>query len=162
MAEFTWTAKKEAAALELALDNLSIEAIAKKVNLTDRAIYKWKKRPEFQARVEEHLKAIRQEMATVGILSKTVRARRLQKRFDQCNKAIEMQLAASNGMSVNAALVKEERELAKQAAQEAGQWTEKTDVTSGGAPLARAEVLIQLPDNGRDPQDVDSSGGTPA
>ena len=49
---------------------------------------------------------------------------------------------------VDTGLLRELRELEKQAAQELGQWTEKKDITSDGKALTNATVIV-LPDNGR-------------
>lgn len=50
--------------------------------------------------------------------------------------------------AVDTGLLRELRELEKQAAQELGQWTEKKDITSDGKALTNATVIV-LPDNGR-------------
>lgn len=152
---FTWDQHKEEAAVLLALGELTIAEIADKVDVTDRTIYVWKTEHEFMARVTDCKAEIRERVFSEGIADKALRIRRLDKRWKAIDRLIEARafdlamhvaggdtgLLAHEQKSIGAgdlatvvdvykadtALLKEEREIAKQAAIELGQWTEKVE-----------------------------------
>lgn len=170
---FEWDGQKEKAAVLLGLGELTIAEIAKDLDVAERTVYRWQTDSEFQARVDENREAIRKEVLRVGITNQVNRLKRLDKRWRQIDQLItergrEMDgdvagggtgLLAHDKKSIGSgdsayevdvyradvALLKEERELAKQAAIEIGQWQEKTDVTSGGQPF-KALIGINVDD----------------
>lgn len=153
---FQWTSGKEEAALLVAFDELSDEAISAKVGISRRTLNDWKNAEPFQKRVESHLAAYRAKVRKRGIAIVENRIAHLQRRHDLMNQVIadrsqspEMAdvpggktgLMVHNVKSVgagenaervdlyevDAALLKELREHERQAAQELGQWTEKRE-----------------------------------
>lgn len=164
MTPFRWTQMKEQAALWLAEDTRSNEVIAREVGVTRQALDKWLTRPEFRARIQEHVTAFREAIRAKGIAERVNRVAALNDRWQRMQQVIEARAAAMGSevpggetgllvkqlkmigkgdaaqvveeYAVDVALLKELREHERQAAQELGQWTEKTDLTSGGEPLA--------------------------
>lgn len=161
---FKWTAEREEAALLLAHDELTDEAIATKCNIDRSTLWTWKNLPEFSARIDENLEIIRRRIRSRGISICENRIKALQDRWERMKKVIdarsedlEMQTipGGSTGLlvhnvksigaglaaervdlyEVDTALLKELREHERQAAQELGQWMERKDVTSGGLPV---------------------------
>ena len=63
---FTWSPKSEQAA-ELLAGGLSITKTAKRVEVDEKTIDRWKRQPEFRTRLEERLAAIRTEIRTGGL-----------------------------------------------------------------------------------------------
>ena len=64
---FKWNQRSERAAVLLAEDLQTDEQIAAEVGVTRRALAKWKNRPEFAARVQDHLSAFRAQVRAEGI-----------------------------------------------------------------------------------------------
>ena len=133
--QFAWDAQKEEAAALIATGTMSDQAIADQLRVNKNTIYAWKQIPEFKARVAEIVEDVRAHVLRHGIADVVVRVSRLNKRYDQVGKLIDM----CEGSDV--ALIKEERELAKQAAQEVGQWIEKRDVTTKGEQINGIDEL---------------------
>jgi IS30 family transposase len=52
-----WSTNKETAALLLAEDSLSMPQIAQQLGTSESTIDRWKKVPEFQARIKENIAA---------------------------------------------------------------------------------------------------------
>ena len=70
-APFMWTPKRMRVARSLAETGLPVATIAQRTGVSERAIYEWKKHPEFQARVdrmlEEYTKEAQQKsIAAIG------------------------------------------------------------------------------------------------
>lgn len=167
---FKWDARKEEAAILLARGELTNEEIADKLDMGIATLFRWKNYQEFKERIDEFTAqfreaALKQEIGDLG-----KRLKRYNKRWQQIDQLIKERSIDEKNQRVaggttgllardikgevevwkfDAALVKEERELAKQAAIELGQWTEKADLTSDGKPFAPA--IFKLPDNGRNP-----------
>lgn len=153
---FKWDATKENAAVLLAVGELTIEQIAQQCDVVEATIYNWKTSNEFQARVEENREELRKRVFTEGIADVANRLRRLNKRWNQIDQIFReradepldrLQPGTSTGLLRKVVqtkttksgdvfqteyfvpesdLLREERELSKQAAQELGQWEEKT------------------------------------
>ncbi len=64
---YLWTAKRQQAARLIAESFRSIQEIAKIVKVSDRAIYEWRKHPEFAARVEELTKEFAETVRKKGV-----------------------------------------------------------------------------------------------
>lgn len=62
-----WTKRKEQATLLVAQDELADEEIAARVGVTRCTLARWKRDPEFMARVQEILTAIREAIVARGI-----------------------------------------------------------------------------------------------
>lgn len=67
------TIKQERAALLVAEDELSDEAIAAEVGITRETLHQWKKRELFAARVAEHVEAFKNRALTEGFADKRAR-----------------------------------------------------------------------------------------
>jgi hypothetical protein len=159
---FEWSEAKEKAALLLAIDELTDDEIASEIGFSRQSVAVWKKKEQFQARVDGHKKEIRANIRSRGIAITENRVKNLQRRHDAMNRILAERgeamaevpggatgMLCHNVKSVgqgenaqlvdlyefDAALVKELRETERQAAQELGQWTDKRDITSAGKPL---------------------------
>jgi len=164
---FTWTAQKRKAVVLLAEDELTDEEIAASIGVHRRTMATWKRHPSFCAAVDEmavELGSLAQRKA-IGHRARRIQAledrwRRMQKVIEQ--RATDPDMAKVPGgdtglmvkqiksiklgktskvveeYEVDTALLKELREHEKQAAQELGQWTEKSEVAGpdGKAPIS--------------------------
>ncbi|SRR5579885_2187212 len=176
MKPFTWTKRKERAALLVAEDELTDVAIAGAVKISVAGLKKWKARPEFAARVAEIVSATRAAVQARGIAEKQNRLAALNDRWGRLQQIIrerggdpamatvpggqtgllvrELKAMGTGAdmtlveeFHLDAALLKEAREHEKQAAIELGQWTERKDVTSGGQAIA---FTIEIDSRARD------------
>lgn len=175
---FKWDSKKENAARLIAVGELTNEEVAESVGIGVATLYRWKDYQEFQERVTETTAALREAALKQEIGDLAKRMRRYNKRWQQIDELITARGTDPKNQTVSggktglmardmkgetevwkfdAALLKEERELAKQSAIELGQWQEKTDLTSGGKPIE--PVVFYIPDNGRNSDPT--AGGTP-
>lgn len=172
------TGQQLQAAAFVAVGELTEREIAEKVGVTDRTLRNWKGNPIFAAEVEAFKAEAARKALEVGIANRQVRLKRLNARWDQIDRIFRQRASDPNHIGVpghdtgllaheqrsigggelatvvdiykaDTPLLKEERELAKQAAIELGQWQEKQDVTSGGETL-KSGVVVYIPSNGRD------------
>lgn len=154
MGDFKWDQQKEEAAAHCAVGELTNQEISDLLDIGIATLNRWKAFPEFKERIAEHVVAVREATMTQEIGDIVKRIRRLNKRWQQIDQLIAARSTASEMMNVaggqtgllaheqksigsgelatvvdvyrfDAALIKEERELAKQAAQECGQWTDR-------------------------------------
>jgi hypothetical protein len=123
MSEFEWDNTKEQAAQLFADGELTDCEIAEKLSISRMTLYRWRQVKEFADRVEEHLETFRQEVRRLGLASRERRVRAVNTRWNKVSKIVEAQ-----GDGPDPALLKELRELEKQAAQELGQWSEKHEI----------------------------------
>jgi hypothetical protein len=137
---FRWSAKATEAAVAVALDEQTDEAIAAAAGVSRRTLANWKLRPEFVARVEEHRAEFREVVRRRGIARLDRRVAALNERWINLQEVIERRAAdpamqavpgGSTGLLrpgpmgtffVDVALLKALRDHEKQAAQELGQW----------------------------------------
>lgn len=160
---FTWTKGRADAAVLVAEDELSDIAIAKKIGIGERTLYNWKEHPDFQARVQEHVATLEASVLKFAVAKKRYRMsvyddeeRRIRDlvtaRADEHQdvpgggtgllvRQIK-QIGAGRDATVieeytaDTALLSERRRNLQQAAQEAGQWAEKREVTGkNGGPI---------------------------
>lgn len=169
--EFRWTQQKTEAAQLLAEDELSDKEICEKIELPERTLNNWKKVSEFQARIAETVEAIRTAILNRGIADKAKRIGAYDRRWRKMHSVIEARgkdlasdvAGGESGLlvrtvkqigggenaqiieeyAVDTGLLRELRELEKQAAIEVGQWTEKKDITSKGEQV-KAYVGIDV------------------
>lgn len=66
-ASFRWDKRREEAAFDVAVDELTDDAIAAKAGVSRQALVAWKAHPDFAARVESHLAEIRARVRRHGI-----------------------------------------------------------------------------------------------
>lgn len=182
--DFCWTEASEKAAELLALGELSDTAIAEEVGVNRCTLWRWRRNAEFSKRVESHLEEIRAEIRRHGIGVVERRVAALDDRWHRLRRVMEERGASKDmqdvpggptgllvrkyrsvGSGENADLVEEFfvdtgllselREHERQAAQELGQWLNKTDVTTKGDAVGGP--IFHLYSNGRGP----TSGETP-
>jgi hypothetical protein len=158
--KFRWSALRSKAAVLVAEDRLTDEEIAAEVNVTRRQLDRWKDHPEFAARVDAHIKAMDAEISRKGIARQMRRVEAQDDRWRRMRAVVEArsadpELAAAPGgdtgllvrqqkalgggdnfqivdeFAVDTGLLREMRELEKQAAQELGQWTDRHEYSGG-------------------------------
>ena len=146
MAEFEWDVNRETAASLLAIGELTNDEIAERLDIGIATLYRWKNYQEFKDHVLKLRAALREEVLYNEIADIVHRVRRYNKRWKQIDRLIDARAkqhsnipGGDTGLLVrdikgraehdvyffDAALIREERELAKQTAQDLGQWTEK-------------------------------------
>lgn len=156
---FKWNPQREEAALLLAKDELTDLQIAERLEIGQRTLVTWKLRPEFRQRIDDIQTEIRDRIRRHGIAVVENRVAALGDRLRRMQQVI-VERGASPEMEnvpggrtgllvrdfkgtgedkesvyyVDTALLREMREHEKQAAQELGQWTEKSE-TNGGLTL---------------------------
>ena len=74
---FRWSKNSTQAAIDLAEDELSDEAIAAKAGVTRRTLANWKLHPEFQQRISDELTALQNAMRREPIAKRRYRLRKL-------------------------------------------------------------------------------------
>jgi hypothetical protein len=182
---FDWTPKSEEAAQLLAEGDLSTTEIGERLDLGRSTLWRWRQYPEFAAKVEEIRETIRTEIRRHGIAVIEQRVAALHNRWKRLERVIRergndpgMQdvPGGATGLlvrrvkmigtgpgareveefAVDTGLLSELRAHEQQAAQELGQWTSKTDVTSGGEPV---KTVLHFEYNGFGPDPRDSSTG---
>lgn len=178
---FVWTKARERAASLLAADRLSDEEIAADLRISRTNLAQWKRRPEFQARVQEHVAAYRRLLIARGVANRQYRIDALNDLVDRLRdviaaRAADPRMADVPGgptglltrtlksigfgdnnqtvveVAVDTGTLKELREYLKQGAQEVGQWTEHHDLTTGGKAV-RFTLRIDRGADGDDAED---------
>lgn len=154
------------AALLVAEDRQSDQAIADAVGVTERTLENWKRRPDFAAAVEAHKARWAAELEQEGIANRQNRINALDERWHLMQRVIAERAAdpsmrapgSATGLlvrtykpgkvkmveeyKVDAGLLAELRAHELQAARELGQLVDKRDVTSGGKPLDLASLVL--------------------
>jgi hypothetical protein len=167
MPPFRWSNRSELAAQLVAADELTNDEIAERCGVSRPALQKWKARPEFRARVDEHLEVFRQAALRHGVAVLERRVAALDERWRHLLRIIDERAASplmqgvpggTTGLLAHTArglgsgdsfrvideftldrgLLRELREHEKQAARELGQWTERRQV---GGDEARPVIL---------------------
>lgn len=177
--EFEWTEQRVEAAALVAQDALTDEEIASNLGIDRRTLTRWKGEAEFRQRVGEIVKETHERIVARGIAEKQNRIDALNRRWKLMDDVIRQRAenltdvagggntgllvrqvkGAGSGeafrlieeYAVDTGLLKELREHEKQAAQELGQWTEKSDLTSNGKALIPPRIeLIRSREQVRD------------
>lgn len=172
--DFPWTEKTELAAELIAAGNLTLEEIASRVGVNRRTLWEWKKNEAFAGRIEARLEELRAEVRRIGLATIERRVQAQNDRWFKMRQVIEARAedpamqdvpGGTTGLlvrtvkgigsgddfrvveefAVDTGLLRELREIEKQAGQELGQWTEKRDVTGAVAVAAELGVLPSLP-----------------
>lgn len=154
--KFAWNARRLRAAEMLAEDEITDIAIAESVGISDRQLRVWKQHPEFQAKIEEFSLALERAVLRFGIAKRRKRVERQNadwQRLDQVRRerAADESLrhipGASTGLivrrykaigsgrdqtiveeyEIDSGLLNLQLALEKHAAQELGQWSEKSE-----------------------------------
>lgn len=165
---FTWSAARTKAAILLAEDRLSDEEIAAQVGVSRRGMAKWKCVPEFQARIQQHRDELDRAVSRYSIAKPRERIRVLDRQQTKLLDLQEARAAdyagrvpgGETGMMIPQVKIggggpdgpmvvtewvrddisPEIRALQKQAAQELGQWSEKSTITHAGG--IRREIVV--------------------
>lgn len=156
MQTFSWTPKRDKAAVLVADDTKTDVLIASEIGVNEATLWRWKCHPDFRAKVESLRQEFREKVKAEGIANRQNRIDALNDRWKRMHQVIEERAADPTHASmpgyktgllvyqvkgvgkgedfqlidlfaVDTGLLKELREHEKQAAQELGQWTEKTD-----------------------------------
>jgi len=167
---FAWDETKEQAAVLVAVGELTGQEICKECGIVESTLYLWKNSEEFQSRVQENRDEIRKRVFSEGVADLANRVRRYNRRWNQINRIFEQRAADTTHAGVpgwdtgllcheqkslgsgeiatvidvykaDVGTIKEERELAKQAAQELGQWEEKTRTSFDLSSLSDEDLL---------------------
>lgn len=150
---FLWTHPREEAAFLVAEDRLMDYQIAEKVGICLKTLTRWKARPEFRLRVDEHVAEFKRLVRSRGLAILERRVAQMDDRWKRMQQVIQERAESSEhsqfaggatGLlaiqhksiaeeivkeaAVDTGLLKEMRELEKQASQELGQWAENTVV----------------------------------
>lgn len=168
---FNWTKQRETAAVLLAEDELTDTEIAAKVGISARQLWAWKKIPEFRARMDELVRDMGDVAMRYAITRRTRRIKGYDERRDKILKVIAERAeehaeihGGDTGLlvkstksvgsgpaaeiideyAVDVAVLKELRELEKQAAIEAGQWTEKREHSAPDIESLLAAEMARL------------------
>jgi hypothetical protein len=160
-----WTKKREQAALDVAQDLRTDDEIAAAAGVSRQSLENWKARPDFGARVQEHITSFAEAIKVRGIAERQNRVDALNARWDLMQQVITERGADASlegvpggktGLlvrqvksigfgennqtveeyAVDTGLLRELRAHEQQAAEELGQWIKKADVTSGGKKMA--------------------------
>jgi hypothetical protein len=153
---FAWNKAREEAAILLADNDLSDEAIAQRVGVSRRTLTTWKQHPDFAARVGDHVGQIQVAMLRLAIAKKHKRLEVLDTMHTKLLNVIEERSVeyedeapgTRTGLvtktykmigtgrdatmvtewGVDTPTLRELRALEEQAAKELGQWVEKSQV----------------------------------
>ena len=174
---FTWTVAREKAAALLADGELTDREIADKVGVDRPTLWRWRQHSDFAARVRAITERAAEELERHAIARKARRMRAYDERWRELQRVIAERAADPTMQDVpggrtglllktvrvvgsgeaarqveeyrlDAALLKELRELEKQAAVEAGQWSTKPEVrgvVASVSVLPDLDELLQLP-----------------
>lgn len=170
MTPFPWSQKREQAARSVAQGEGTSAEIATRLGIALETLERWQQHPEFQARVRCHLEAA----LTQGIAERLNRVQALDDRWLRMRRIIAERAASAEMQSVpggtsgllirtvkgvgggenfqvvdeyavDTGLLRELREVEKQAAQEMGQWTEKHEHTAAESePISLDATLDEL------------------
>jgi hypothetical protein len=155
--EWKWTPMKEAAAERIAQSksDTPLTDVARALRMSHKNLYKWMRNPEFRKKVAELKREIAEAVKRAGIRLKENRVEFLNDDFNRTQQVIDARAEAhahvpggASGLLVrrvrhfgeeyvvDAALMRERREISKHAAIELGEWVEKQQIdTSENKPL---------------------------
>lgn len=157
MPEFQWDENRRLAAQLIAEGELADKEIAARVGVSRQSLWKWRQEPEFTAGVEAEIDRINTSLRKRAISHIERRVASLNERWLRLWKVVEERAGApemalapggTTGLlchtqkslgsgetativdeyEVDAGLLKELREIEKQAAQELGQWVERHNI----------------------------------
>lgn len=161
---FTWTKARLQAAEAVAEDRVSDDDIATQCGISRQTLATWKRHPDFQAKVAEHIARLDAAILQVAIARKAKRVQAQQARWEKMHRVIAERAEApeyaqapggQTGLlvrtfkqigqgpsayeveefAVDTGLLKELREHEKLAAEELGQRVDKKDLTTNGKDL---------------------------
>lgn len=89
MSEFRWNGRRERAAALVAEDVQSDPEIARQLGISDRQLLRWKRAPEFAARVAEIVEATRAAVLAEGVANKRNRIEAINDRWRRLQQVID-------------------------------------------------------------------------
>jgi len=172
---FVWTKQRTRAAELVADGDLADEAIATALGCARSTLAVWRTHPEFVERVAESVAAYRAAVLARGIARQERRIAAADDRHRRMQRVIEARAGdptmadvpgGTEGLlvrqyrtvgrgddaevveqyAIDTGLLREMRAHEEQVAKELGQWIEKSDLTSGGQPLRREYVGVEVGD----------------
>jgi hypothetical protein len=172
---FRWTKQTERAAQLVAEDKQTDTEIAAEVGVVQRTLERWKQHPTFQQKVAEIVEAYRQSVLTQGIADRVKRVSALNDRWNRMQQVVEERAVdeqmqhvpgGKTGLMVHQVkavgrgedfqlidlyivddgLLSEMRATEKQAAQELGQWEEKSSVRTEGSVAVKVLKGVSMDD----------------
>lgn len=168
---FKWTKQRLRAAQLLAEDSLTGEEIAQELGVNRATLHRWSVRPEFAARIAEINEATAAALIKKGVRVKANRLEKLNTAVEKIEALIAARASdmktvpggetgllvrrkkiigsGENAQSIDEyqadmAVIKEYRELLKQAAIELGEWTERQSI-EGNIQGAIEASIIRIP-----------------
>lgn len=166
---FEWTTQRQEAVMLINEDRLTDEQIAEKVGVVRTTIARWKRHPEFQARLAQSEEAVRKALIARGVADRQNRIDAYNERWHLMREVIRERATdiayqrapggktgllvrtfkvlptgdALDEFAVDTGLLRELRATEEQAAKELGQWTDKKEVTGkdGGPIQVSGEVF---------------------
>ena len=168
--KWEWSTNKVTAAQLLAEDSLSIPQIAQQLGTSESTVDRWRKVPEFQARIKENIAAFRAKLLECGLARKERRLAALTDVYHRQQLIVSARGASAEMKSVaggatglltvtwkqfgageerqriseyrvDTALSAEIRAILKQVAQEVGQWGAKQSQLEIPGTLSVTEIL---------------------
>lgn len=163
------TGRQQRAVVLVVEDRLTNEEIAERIGVARRTIERWKNQLGFQAAVKDHKRALETDLSRFDIAVKSKRMAAINNRWQRASDLIDARAeehkeapGGKTGLLVHqikvhgqgkgqivvdeyaadTALMAEMRQMEKQAAQEAGQWAEKSEIT--GDVVIRRTVIEQV------------------
>ncbi len=165
---FTWNAKRRAAAMHVAEGELTDQQIADAAGISRMQLYNWRQHPDFAARVKDHESKLASLAERFSIGRRLNRLKSQNDRWTRLQQVIADRASAEwyqdapggkTGLmartvksigsgdnakevvehSVDTGLLKELRELETLAAKELGQWIDRHDHTTKDAPITIVE-----------------------
>lgn len=157
MPDFEWTEARENAAQLIAEGRLSVGEIAAKLDIPSRTLYEWRRNPDFSGRVDAIVEEVRTALTRRAVAMAEQRVARLNRDWFRLQQVIDERAAdptmadvpgGTTGLVVRTVkkigsgedseivyeyrvddgTLAELRQIEKQAAQELGQWTERSVV----------------------------------
>jgi hypothetical protein len=170
---FEWTVTRERAAASLADGELTDQEVADEIGVNRWTVWSWRRHPDFAARVRAITERAAEELERHAIARKARRMRAYDRRWRALQEIIAERAADPAMQSVpggrtgllvrtvrvvgsgdaarqveeyrlDAAILKELRELERQAAEEAGQWTTRSEVRAAVACVSVLPDMAEL------------------
>lgn len=147
--QFEWTTQKEEAAFLISEGSLPETEIAEQIGAHRTTLYIWRQNPIFQGRIQEHIEERKAQLKQRGITDRQNRLDLLNKTVEGLKMIIEERAQSTDydgvpggrsglldrvvrGQSINFPLddklIKAVLDISRQAAQESGQWSDKSQV----------------------------------
>ncbi len=145
MCAFELTEKRCEAALYIAEGRLTYDQIAARIGVSRYTLWEWKQHEEFVELLATHRERFSEEVVEHGVAMRILRLEMQNERWQDLQRIKKARAATETIYTdeLDVGLLREFREVEKQAAQEAGQWTERREVTGpNGGPVQTVSVRL--------------------